>query len=116
MLCAVHLHNMLGILGLPSGKSFFQPYMGGGSPWGQLPELGLGSTKVCAGRLMLAISTQDYLLIREDGSCSHQEDFRTQAEEALHRTELRIKSSILLRVKINFDDSKPSNEQFNMAP
>lgn len=70
---------------------------------------------VCAGRLMLAISTQDGLLIREGGSCSHEEDFRTQAE-APNRAELRIKSSILLWVKINVDDSNPSNEQFNMAP
>lgn len=45
---------------------------------------------------MLAISTQDYLLIRKDGSCSHQEDCRAsrvagQAEEAPGRTELGIK-------------------------
>lgn len=66
---------------------------------------------------MPAISVQDYLLIREDGSCSHREDFRTQAEEAPGRAVLGIRSSIWLRVKkINFDDSNPSNEQFNMAP
>lgn len=66
---------------------------------------------------MLAISTQDSLLIRKDGSCSHQENCRTgQAEEAPGRAELGIKSSILLLVKINFDDSNLSNEQFNMAP
>lgn len=79
--------------------------------------LHLGYTVVCAGRLMLAISTQDYLLIRKDGSCSHRGDCRTgQAEEAPGRAELGIKSSILLWVKINFDHPNLSNEQFNMAP